>query len=131
MRSKYGEFPEYHTSLDDLNLVTPSGLAGGFLAYRRILQCIEGNCYPRVTVLCEPQLGKRGLYPTLSTRNSGMEARAMTNLIAYCDGSTSLLEIAERIHQPMWDLMPMIARLADFGLVEKQDFPAPKEKAAE
>ena len=131
MRSKYGDFPEYHTSLDDLNLVTPSGLAGGFLAYKRILECIEGNCYPRVTVLCEPQLGKRGLYPTLSTRKSGMEARTMMNLIAYCDGSMSLLEIAERIHQPMWDLMPMIARLAEFGLLEKQDFPAPKAKATE
>jgi len=120
MRSKYGEYPEYHTSLDDLNLVTPTGLAGGFLAYKHILECIEGNCYPRVTVLCEPQLGKRGLYPTLSTKQSGKDVRAMTNLIAYCDGSLSLLEIAERIGQPMWELLPMVERLSEFSLLEKK-----------
>ena len=125
MRSKYGEYPEYHTSLDDLNLVTPAGLGGGFLAYKRIVECIEGNRYPRVTVLCEPQLGKRGLYPTLSTKTSGKDVRAMTNLIAYCDGSLSLLEIAERIGQPMWELLPMVERLSEFGLLEEKSAPAP------
>jgi aminopeptidase-like protein len=119
MRTKYGEFPEYHTSLDDLNFVTPSGLAGGFLAYRRILECLESNCYPKVTVLCEPQLGKRGLYPTLSTKNSAAEVRTMMNLIAYSDGFLSLLQIAEHIHQPLWDLLPILDRLAQHDLVKK------------
>jgi len=120
MRSKYGEYPEYHTSLDDLRLVTPTGLAGGFLAYKRIVECIEGNCYPRVSVLCEPQLGKRGLYPTLSTKKSAKEVRTTMNLIAYCDGSSSLLEIAERIGQPMWELLPLVERLSEFGLLLNQ-----------
>jgi aminopeptidase-like protein len=119
MRTKYGEFPEYHTSLDDLNLVTPSGLGGGFLVYRRILECLEANCYPKVTVLCEPQLGKRGLYPTLSKKNSANEIRTMMNLIAYSDGSLSLLQIAEKIGQPMWDLVPILDRLAHDHLITK------------
>jgi aminopeptidase-like protein len=117
MRSKYGEYPEYHTSLDDLALVTPSGLAGGFLAYRRIIECLEGNGIPKVSVLCEPQLGKRGLYPTLSTKQSGEQVRAMMNLLAYADGSLSLLEIAERIGEPMWELLPIVDRLAESGLL--------------
>ncbi len=119
MRTKYGEFPEYHTSLDDLNFVTPSGLGGGFLAYRRILECLETNCYPKVTVLCEPQLGKRGLYPTLSKKNSATEVRTMMNLIAYSDGSSSLLQIAEKIRQPMWDLVPILDRLVQHNLITK------------
>ncbi|MGA2416292.1 MAG: DUF4910 domain-containing protein [Candidatus Sulfotelmatobacter sp.] len=119
MRTKYGEFPEYHTSLDDLNLVTPSGLGGGFLVYRRILECLEANCYPKVTVLCEPQLGKRGLYPTLSKKNSANEIRTMMNLIAYSDGSLSLLQIAEKIGQPMWDLVPILDRLVHDHLITK------------
>jgi aminopeptidase-like protein len=117
MRSKYGEFPEYHTSLDDLNLVTPSGLAGSFAVYQRILECLEGNCYPKVAVLCEPQLGKRGLYPTLSTKESAREVRAMLNLISYSDGSLSLLEIAEKISEPMWELLPIVERLCEAGLL--------------
>jgi aminopeptidase-like protein len=115
MRSKYGEFPEYHTSLDDLNLVTSSGLAGSFVVYKRILECLEANCYPKVTVLCEPQL--RDLYPSLSTKRSASEVRAMMNLIAYCDGSISLLEVAEHIGQSVWDLTPIVERLSEEGLL--------------
>jgi aminopeptidase-like protein len=119
MRTKYGEYPEYHTSLDDLQFVTPSGLAGGFQVYRRILECLEANCYPKVRVLCEPQLGARGLYPNLSKKNSATEVRAMMNLLAYADGRLDLIEIAERIRRPVWDLMPILNGLCERGLMEK------------
>ena len=123
MRSKYGEYPEYHTSLDDLSFVTPTGLFGGFSVYKQALQCLDANCYPRVTVLCEPQLGKRGLYPTLSTKTSGQEVLAMMNLIAYADGTMSLLDIAEKIGEPMWELLPIADRLSQAGLLTKNDGP--------
>ena len=98
MRTKYGQYPEYHTSLDDLeNVVTPKGLDGGYWALRRALEAIEKNKKYRVTVLCEPQMGKRGLYPTLSTKKSGEEVRLMMDLISFCDGTVSLLEIAESL----------------------------------
>jgi aminopeptidase-like protein len=101
MRTKYGEYPEYHTSLDDLDrVVTPSGLQGGYEALRQAIEVIEGNVVPRVTVLCEPQLGKRGLYPNISTKESGATVRAMMNTISCCDGTRSLLEIAELIGEP-------------------------------
>ena len=117
MRSKYGEYPEYHTSLDDLALMTPEGLEGGFTVLRKTIEAIEHNCTPQVTVLGEPQLGKRGLYPTLSTKTSGYEVRAMMDLIAYCDGAHSLLAIAEIIGVPMWELAPIYQKLLEHGLV--------------
>jgi aminopeptidase-like protein len=121
MRSKYGEYPEYHTSLDDLHLVTPSGLQGGFDALRRAIDAIEHDVYPKVTVFCEPQLGKRGLYPTLSTKGAGMQVRAMMNLISYCDGNHSLLEIAEIIGEPIWKLMEILKPLIVNGLINTNE----------
>jgi aminopeptidase-like protein len=114
MRSKYGKYPEYHTSLDDLvNVVTPSGLEGGFNALRGALDIIESNLYPKVEVLCEPQLGKRGLYPTLSTKESGKQVRAMMNLITYSDGSKSLFEISELIGEDYFLLLEIVKKLVD------------------
>jgi len=119
MRTKYGEFPEYHTSLDNLeNLVTSSGLQGGYEAIRSAIEVIEGNVVPRVTVLCEPQLGKRGLYPTLSTKESGTQVSAMMDMISYCDGTRTLLEIAEIIGEPFAKLLTILGPLVEKGLVE-------------
>jgi aminopeptidase-like protein len=94
MRTRYQSYPEYHTSLDDLTLVTPSGLEGGFTAVQKVIHLLEGNRVYKATHPCEPQLGKRGLYPTLSTRGAGNTVRAMTNLLAYADGTRDLIDIA-------------------------------------
>jgi len=98
--------------------VTPEGLAGGFNALWHALECIEQNVYPRVTVLCEPQLGKRGLYPTLSAKGSAVEARLMMNLITYSDGTKSLIEIADLCGVPVWELYPIAGRLARHDLLQ-------------
>jgi aminopeptidase-like protein len=120
MRSKYGEYPEYHTSLDNFEVVTASGLEGGFIALRRAIEVVEQNIYLETTVLCEPQLGKRGLYPTLGAKGSGEQVRTMMNLISYCDGSRTLLEIANLIEEPFWDLMVIVEKLLTHGLLEKK-----------
>ena len=117
MRSKYGEYPEYHTSLDDLSLVTPAGLEGGFKVLRNSIKILENNNYPKTTVLCEPQLSKKGIYPTLSTKESGKQVKTMMNLISYCDGTLTLLEIADLIEEPFWKLLPIIHKLKKHGLI--------------
>lgn len=111
MRSKYGEYPQYHTSLDNLDLVTPSGLEGGFIALRRAIEIIEQNIKLETTVICEPQLGKRGLYPTLSTKDSNEQVKSMMDIITYSDGSHTLLDIADQIGKAFWDLLPIVDSL--------------------
>ena len=118
MRSKYGEYPEYHTSLDDLNLVTPAGLKGGYLALKLALEVIEQNVFPKITVLGEPQLGKRGLYPNISKKRLSGGTQVLMNLLTYCDGKRTLLEIADLIGQPMWDLVPFVEQLKEYGLLD-------------
>lgn len=118
MRTKYGRYPEYHTSLDNLTeVVTPAGLQGGYTALQRSLELLENNEVLQVQVLCEPQMGKRGLYPTLSTKSSGQQVRQMMDLISYCDGQYSLLDIAEKLEVPCWDLYETVALLKQHDLI--------------
>jgi aminopeptidase-like protein len=118
MRSKYGEYPEYHTSLDDLQLVTANGLGGGLAALRQCIELIEANRRWRVTVLGEPQLGKRGLYPNISTVGGAHPVQTMMDMIAYSDGTRDIIEIAELIGVPAAELLPICARLSSHGLLE-------------
>ncbi len=117
-RSKFGEYPEYHTSADDLSLISPEGLQGALDVYRKCLRGLEYNRYYRVSCLCEPQLGKRGLYPTESYKGSADAVRDMMNLIAYADGSMDLIAISDTIHAPLETLIPLVDRLTEAGLLE-------------
>ncbi len=125
MRTKYGMYDEYHTSLDDLiNVVTAEGLDGAFNTIWNAIEALERNVYPKVKVLCEPQLGKRGLYPTLSTKASGAEVRLMMDLITWSDGTRSLIEIAELCSSPVWELYPIVEKLSSHNLMDLLEAPA-------
>jgi aminopeptidase-like protein len=118
MRTKYGMYEEYHTSLDDLvNVVTPEGLQGGYNIIKLAIEALENNKYPKVNFICEPQLGKRGMYPTLSTKASSTEVNLIMDIISYSDGNSSLIEIAELCKVPIWQLYPIIEQLTHNNLI--------------
>lgn len=117
-RSKYGEYPEYHTSLDDLSLVTEKGLEGALDVYKQMIVAIEYNALYRIKCLCEPQLGKRGLYPTVSQKGSYYSIKSMVDFIAYADGRHDLLEISEIIGVAVKELIPVIEKLLQNGLLD-------------
>jgi aminopeptidase-like protein len=116
MNSKYGTFPEYHTSLDDLEFVTPRGLTAALTTHRRILRILERNCAPKTLVLGEPQLGRRGLYSNLSKVGSATSAMPMRNLIAYADGTQDLIALCDTLDEPFETLADLADMLADAGL---------------
>lgn len=118
MRSKYSEYPEYHTSLDDLHFVTAAGLEGTFDVLRECIEIIEGNRVYRAVCLGEPQLGKRGLYPTLSQRNNTAYAtKTIVDVLAYADGKNDLLEIAEILSVPVTSLFETVKLLLGAELI--------------
>ena len=118
LRTKYGKYPEYHTSLDNLeDVVTSKGLDGGYWAIRKALEIIERNKNFKVTVLGEPQMGKRGLYSTLSTKKGDEQVKLMMDFISQCDGKNSLLNIADYLNVPAWDLYDLVDKLDDLNLI--------------
>jgi aminopeptidase-like protein len=116
-RSKFGEYPEYHTSLDDLSLISQKGLAGGFEYARRCIAAMELNRVYAPVVPCEPQLGHRGLYPTLSSGRDIGEYQLIPDLIAFVDGKKDLLELSEVLGKSIFDVAPAAALLLKSGLL--------------
>lgn len=117
MRSKYGTYPEYHTSLDNMDFVSASGLNGAWHIYARCLYVLEHNRTYQVTCYGEPQLGKRGLYPTTSTKDTLNTVKNMMDLMAYCDGHHDLIDIAERLGVSAAVLIPIANKLHEEGLL--------------
>jgi aminopeptidase-like protein len=117
MRTKYGEYPEYHTSLDDLNFVTAEGLRGGFDVIKECIITVESNSIWCSRIPGEPQLGRRGLYPTTSIKGGASPTRAMMNVLAYCDGSHDLLDIARITSLPFPTVVDLIRQLAQADVV--------------
>ena len=95
------EYPEYHTHKDNFNVVTQKGLEGSFKVVKKIIDAIELELYPKTTVLGEPNLGKRGLYPTLSQKGKYDNTRLRMNLIAQSDGMTNIFKIAKLLKEPL------------------------------
>jgi len=91
-RTPYGEYPQYHTSADDLDFVQSDFLADSFSTLFNILNILENNgFYVNLYPKCEPQLGKRGLYDEI-----GPHQLAMLWVLNYSDGKNSLLDISEK-----------------------------------
>ena len=118
-RTKYGMYPEYHTSLDDLNFITPNGLYGGYEKLEQAIILLENNAKYKVKVLGEPQLGKRNLYPSITTKENAMDIRPLTNFIAYADGTNDLIDISNIIDVSFEKLIEYIDILKKEDLIEE------------
>lgn len=117
MKSKYGEFKEYHTSLDNLDFVTPKGLKDGFNLISSAITMLETNLKYKITTLCEPQLGKRGLYPQSSELGSEAMVRDQMNVIAYLDGEHDVLDISEKCQLDYLKTLEIIDKLKGSQLI--------------
>ena len=121
IRSRYADYPEYHTSLDDLeNVVTPSGLQGGFDAVRMCIDELEAEPVLVAQQRGEPQLGRRGLYHTLLNKNTPEDVMLRTDVLAYADGQHSIRDIAELTDTDFQHVSGVVEQLEAHGLVKFQ-----------
>lgn len=118
-RTKYGCYDEYHTSLDDFSVVTASGLQGGFKMISSCIDAIETNRKLIATTPCEPQLGRRGLYPTLGGGKVSASVDALLNVLTYCDGTDDLLAVAESCGLTIAQTAEIAAQLEEHDLLRE------------
>jgi aminopeptidase-like protein len=120
-RTPYAQYPEYHTSADDLNLVGPVQLQESLELCREIVGVLEGNRrYLNLSPKGEPQLGRRGLYGTIGGRSDAEERQmAMLWVLNQSDGQHSLLDVAERSGLPFALLAEVAATLEEAGLLSR------------
>jgi aminopeptidase-like protein len=102
MRTPHGEYPEYHTSADDLGLVRPEALADSYHKLVAVCDLLERNArYENTEPYGEPQLGRRGLYGSLGGGLGGRDAQlALLWVLNLSDGEHDLLAIAEEAGLP-------------------------------
>ena len=123
MRTPHGEFPEYHTSADNLDFVKPPYLAEAYSLYISIINTLESNrTYINLNPKCEPQLGKRGLYKAISGQaDSKSREMAMLWLLNMSDGEHSLLEIAQKSVIPIQVLKQIADVLQQHELLKEKE----------
>ena len=125
MRSKYGTFPEYHTSLDNLDFISPEGLEGAYSIIKKCISLLEGNKPYVNQVFCEPKMSKRNLHPKewhmrhlgdredLKKRNTDM-----MNVMVYSDGKNDIIDISEKININFEECFEYISILSENGLLK-------------
>ena len=121
MRTPYGAFPEYHTSVDNLDFVRPEYLADSFSKYVSVLYILENNStYVNSNPKGEPQLGKRGLYKKDNPKDI-LNIRSIYWVLNLSDGNHSLLDISDRSNFDFVLTKKAADILCEHGLLKKAE----------
>lgn len=121
-RSPHGQYPQYHTSADNLDFVSPEALAGSLQAFLSVVHVLEGNrFYVNLNPKGEVRLGKRGLYRGVGGQtDQPLNELALLWVLNLSDGQFSLLDIAERANLPFHTIHEAAAKLLSHGLLAAQ-----------
>jgi aminopeptidase-like protein len=120
MRTMYGKYPDYHTSGDNKDFISFAAMEASVNKYLDIVNMIEYNDYYINTMpFCEPQLGKRGLYPTLGSQKTTQDfVSAMMWILNLSDGKHDLIDISRQSKIPFKALIPVVNMLIDNGILK-------------
>jgi aminopeptidase-like protein len=120
MRTPNAEYPEYHTSADNVALLSPASLSNSFETVVRALDVLETDAvFQNVSPYGEPQLGRRGLYRGVGPGGRlSLNDEAVLWVLNLSDGRHSILDIAERASIPYSDVRSAATALTSAGLLE-------------
>jgi aminopeptidase-like protein len=119
-RTPFGQYPEYHTSGDNLDFIREESLTGSLEVLLKIVDVLEGNRrYRNLNPKGEPQLGRRGLYDSIGGRADTQALQmALLWVLNFSDGDHSLLDIAGRAGVPFALMREAADALEAQGLLE-------------
>ncbi|MGK0238221.1 MAG: aminopeptidase-like protein [Candidatus Pelagisphaera sp.] len=122
MRSPDGTFPEYHTSADNPGFIEPEALADTLVKTIEALEVLEHNsCYMNLKPMCEPRLGKYGLYGDGGGQRTGdFDELALLWVLNQSDGENDLLAIAEKSGMPFRKILTAAHSLKEAGLLRRE-----------
>jgi aminopeptidase-like protein len=122
-RGRFGAFPEYHTSADNLDFIRPEHLEASYRIIAGVIEVLEGNLtFLNTCPKGEPQLGKRGLYAAIGgAKDTAASTMAMLWVLNLSDGRHSLLDIAERADLPFSTVCATATLLGEHGLLRRID----------
>lgn len=115
--SKSKFYKEYHTDKDNFKVVTQKGLMESLKVFMKIIDDLEKSIFPKTKIFCEPNLGKRNLYPTLSQKGNYKSVKLRMDLLAYSDGRKNLEFISQIINQPIKKIAQEYKLLKSRGLL--------------
>jgi aminopeptidase-like protein len=118
-RTKFYEYPEYHTSLDNLEYCSPEALSNSFTFLQSHILLLEKNKKYIINSKCEPQLGKRNLYPNISTKESNGTVQELMDFIVYCDGGNDIINISEITNIPWRKLITIVDQFQEHKLLKE------------
>ena len=124
MRTPFAKFPQYHTSADNLDFVRAEFLADSFAKCLSIIEILENNkTYINLNPMCEPQLGKRGLYRSIGGDSAeNVNELALLWVLNQSDGKNSLLDIAEKSGMSFPVVMKAANKLREHNLLQEQTY---------
>jgi aminopeptidase-like protein len=118
-RTPHGEYPEYHSSADNLDFVRPENLEESFEAILGIIDIVDRDLrYLNLSPKCEPQLGRRGLFRTTGGSSLAPADLARLWVLNFSDGEHSLLDIAERSGIPFATIATAARELSNAQLLK-------------
>ena len=116
-RTKFGSYPEYHTSLDNLKLVSPKSLEDSLEILENIIEGFETYYYPKIKILGEPFLTKYKLIETLSKKNNYVKIKNLLNASSYADGKSNIFKISEVTKIPLKELIKIYKILREKKII--------------
>lgn len=121
MSAKYHDYPEYHTSADNLGFISEGQLERSLSVYMGAIQRIEDNRICVTNTVGEPKLDSIGLYPRVNTGGDSTPrlVRELLNILSRLDGETDLLSISLQLDVPFPELTQVVRDLEEAGFVKE------------